>query len=134
MRVFVLLLAMVSDVLAAEWVEVRGFSAAGITVYADTATIRRSGDMAKMQDVYNYKTMQVSGTGKRYLSSKGQGEYDCKNTRARHRFFTRYSGNMARGNVVTSNYHSDIKEIDRWGLVAPATVEENLWKIACKKK
>ena len=134
MRLIVLLLAMVSDVSAAEWVKVRGFSEAGIIIYADPATIRRSGDRVKMRDMYDYKTAQVSGRGKRYLSSKGQSEYDCKNLRARNLFFTRYSGNMGKGNVVTSIYNSDIKKLDNWDPVAAATVEETLWKIACRKQ
>ena len=48
----VLLLAMMSNGSAAEWVKVRGLSEAGITVYADPTTIRRSGDMVKMLDMY----------------------------------------------------------------------------------
>jgi len=97
--------------------------------YVDRATIRKSGNLVKMWGLRDFKTMQKSGAGDSYLSSKAQLEYDCKEEKARILAFSWFSGQMGNGNVVVSNFDTDI-----WTPIFPNSIGEVLWKIACGKK
>jgi hypothetical protein len=112
----------------AEWVLVSGDDKAGRTVYVDPDTIRSKGDLVKMLSLIDYKTIQIIA-GDSLLSIQRQNEYDCAEERTRMLAFTWFSGNMGSGQVV----HSDSDE-DKWKPVAPDSVAESLWKIACDKK
>ena len=59
----------------AEWMSL-GESDAGTTVYADSATMRREGDLVKMSVLFDFKTIQAKADVS-YLSAKAQMEYDC---------------------------------------------------------
>lgn len=72
-----ILLAVVSSSVSAEWVEVGGSDTENFTSYADPATIRKSDNMVMMWSLLDYDTAHVH-EGKTYLSIKAQFEYDCK--------------------------------------------------------
>jgi len=112
----------------AEWVLVSGDDETGLTVYADPDTIHRKGNLVTMWGLIDYKTIQIIA-GDSLLSIQRQNEYDCAEARTRMLAFTWFSGNMGGGQVV----HSDSDE-DKWKPVAPDSVAEALWKIACDKK
>ena len=63
----------------AEWMSL-GESDAGTTVYADSATMRREGDLVKMSVLFDFKTRQTKADVS-YLSAKAQMEYDCAEQR-----------------------------------------------------
>lgn len=112
----------------AEWVLVSGDDAAGLAVYVDPATIRRNGNLAKMWQLYDYKTVQTVA-GDSLLSMKRFNEYDCMKERTRMLGYTWFSGNMGNGTVVYST-----TEQQPWEPVVPRSINRSLWKAACGKK
>ena len=71
-----MLLILSSQPVYAEWVLVSGDDEAGLKVYVDPATLRRNGNLAKMWQLYDYKTVQTVA-GDSLLSMKRFNEYDC---------------------------------------------------------
>ena len=112
----------------AEWVVVGGDDEIGMTVYMETDTIRREGDLVKVWELLDYKTTQTE-VGISHLSVKVQFEYDCAEERHRVLAIRQYSNNMGRGKVVLSN-----SDEDKWIPVAPETIEQSLWTVACSNK
>lgn len=125
--ILMMLLAVVSSSAMARWVKVAGNETN--TTYADSATIRKAGNMAKMWSVFDYKTPVALDNGKRYMSTRAQFEYDCKEERMRPFAVSFHSKNMADGEVVYSAF-----DPGNWGPVPPGTVNDTLWKIACGKR
>jgi len=112
----------------AEWLLVSGDDAAGLAVYIDTATIRQNGKLAKMWQLYDYKTVQrVAGDS--LLSFKRFNEYDCNGERTRMLGYTWFSGNMGNGQVVYST-----TEVQQWEPVVSRSINHTLWKVACSKQ
>lgn len=112
----------------AEWMLVSGDDAAGLAVYVDPGTIRQKGNLAKMWQLYDYKTVQrVAGDS--LLSMKRFNEYDCSEARTRMLGYTWFSGNMGSGSVVFST-----PEVQQWEPVGSRTINHTLWKVACSKK
>jgi len=122
------LLMLSSGTVFAEWVLVSGDDAAGLAVYVDPATIRCNGNLAKMWQLYDYKTVQTVA-GDSLLSIKRFNEYDCGEERTRMLGYTWFSGNMGSGNVV----YSTTEQLP-WEPVVPRTINRSLWKVACNKK
>ena len=91
--IFMLYLAVVSGSAWAEWVEV-GVSDTQ-TVYADPATIRKKGSMAKMWTLYDNKRPEVH-ENKPYMSLLVQEEYDCDDEQTRPLSMTFSPENMAK--------------------------------------
>ena len=127
--ILMLLLAVGSSGAAAEWVEVRGPESETFTVYADSATIRKVGTVVKMWSLYDYKALHVTPVLSPYMSMTKQYEYDCKEERQRTLFWSSYSGQMSRGIVVQTD-----TDPNNWSPVAPGTVGEQLWQLACGKR
>ena len=121
-----LMLGLTASAASAEWT-ISGGTDSSI-LYVDRATIRRNGNLVKMWNLVDFKTVQTV-SGDSFLSQKGQSEYDCKEERTRMLAFTWFSGQMGNGNVVLS--HS---EPGKWKPIQPESIGETLWKIACGKK
>jgi len=121
-----LLLAVVSSSAMAEWVEVGTTNKS--TYYANPTTIRKSGNKVKMWSLFDYNSVQEVGD-KKFLSLKGQNEYDCKEEKIKVLSFTMHYENMGGGDAVYSNNESD----ENWEPVSPDSQGENLWKFACGK-
>ncbi|MDO8437127.1 MAG: tetratricopeptide repeat protein [Nitrosomonadaceae bacterium] len=98
------------------------------TIYADPATIRKTGNRVKMWDLLDYN-MADKISGKPYMSIRGQSEYDCKEEKIRSLYATYHSENMARGEVISTG-----TKPSNWEPVAPGSMAAALWKIACKKR
>lgn len=110
----------------AEWVLIG--TANGLTTYFDPATIRRKGDLVKMWELWDFKIKETKG-GKSFLSAKYQLEFDCAEERTRELAHLWFSGNMGKGNVVTSESNEG-----KWTPVSPDSVGETHWKVACSKQ
>ena len=96
--------------------------------YVDKATIRRNGNLVKMWELMDYKTVQtVSGIS--YFSDKLQSEYDCKEEKSRILALNTFDGKMGNGKVVYLN-----SDPGKWSPISPGSFNEILWKIACRKK
>ena len=82
----------------AEWMSL-GASDSGTTVYADSATIRREGDVVKMLVLFDFMTKQTKADVS-YLSAKAQMEYDCAEQRYEGHTALYFSGNMGNGQLL----------------------------------
>jgi hypothetical protein len=123
---FMMVLSVASNGAAAAWIAI-GVSEPS-TLYADTATIQKNGDVVNMLDLLDFKTAQVSGDY-RYQSSKTLSEYDCKEQKSRIRHFSWHSGHMGLGRIV----HMEL-DSNEWLPVPPRSGVEKLWNIACGKQ
>jgi hypothetical protein len=122
------LLVLSSGPAYAEWVKVAtSQSQGGYTGHIDPDTIRRNGDLVKMWQLYDFKTIQTFGSLP-YLSAKIRSEYDCAEERWRLLALTNFSGNMGTGNMVSSNSHEG-----EWVPVQPAGISQIMWNFACDK-
>jgi len=126
--ILIVLLAFSSCPVYAEWVEVSANKQAGVIAYADPGTIRRTGDLVKMWSLFDLHTTQIAGSNS-YSSIKALQKYDCAEDRSLALAYTKFSGNMGHGKVVSSNSHEGT-----WAPVAPVSVGQELWKVACGKK
>ena len=120
----ILLLAAISTSAAAQWVEIA--SNPTFTTYANRTTIRMAGDKVRMWDLTDFRAVRASASGKEYISSKIESEYDCKEWQFRILFFSDHSGHMGEGEVVYRDPNPC-----RWQPVFPSTISEALWNIAC---
>lgn len=112
----------------AEWVEVSANKKAGVIAYADPGTIHRKGDLVKMWSLFDLHTTQTAG-GNSYSSIKALQKYDCAEDRSRALAYTKFSGHMGHGAEVYS-----VSVQQEWKPVAPMSVGQELWKVACGKK
>ncbi len=122
----------VSSNVAAEWVEVSRNVEKGSALYADPATIQKSGNMVTMWEMMDSKTAgKGPGAGKKFIHSLvSQAEYDCKGERIRFLDFVGFSENMGKGELI----ESEIKPISKWMPILPEDITyKRMWKIACGK-
>jgi len=112
----------------AEWVAVGGNDQIGMTTYADPSTIRRKGDLVKMWQLNDFKTVQTV-EGNSFLSTKKQREFNCAEERTRILAATQFSGNMGTGEVVWRNANEQ-----KWEPVVPESIGQTLWEFTCGKK
>ncbi len=128
-RLFLItLLLLSSSPVYAEWVKVSDSDEAGKTVYVDPATIRRTSNLVKMWQFYDYNTVQTVG-GFRFLTVEEQWEFDCAEDRGRVVALKQFSGNMGSGTMVFTN-----SQIGNWVPVMPGSISQTVWKVACGKK
>ena len=131
-RILMLVVLMLSATsVYAEWTAVGENSDAGTTTYVDFATLQRSGNLVKVWELVDYKTMQKPGYGG-YLSAKVQVQLDCQEGKTRILSSTWFSNNMGDGSVVRSS--SNPGEENPWEPMQPRSAGETLFKIACDKK
>ena len=123
-----LMLGLTATVAMAEWSRVDSINDS--ILYVDTATIRRNGNLVKMWELIDYKTVQKAADVSPFLSMKSQQEYDCKEERTRMLAFTTFDRKMGSGKVV----FSDGNARGEWAPVQPESIGELMWKIACGKK
>ena len=121
------LLLLSSGPVYAEWELASGDDSAKLTVYVDRDTIRRNGNLVKMWQLYDYKTVQTVA-GDSLLSIQRHNEYDCTGERTRMLAYTWFSSNMGRGRVVYKT-----AEEQPWAPVVSRSIDHTLWKVACSK-
>ena len=124
-----ILLAIASHSAFAEWVKVGDDSST--IVYADPATIRTTGNIARMWQLVDYRLPEniPAKGGQDTKSVKLHAEYDCNDGRVRALYASYHLENMGRGKAI-------------WTMTQPATwepipfsgVSENLWKLPCGGK
>ena len=98
-------------------------------IYSDSVTMRRSGDLVKLWEMFDFKTPQVIG-GQRVLSVQSHYEYDCKSARRKMLSTVGFSGHMGKTVVVDTAGSAP----EPWESVAPGTYQGELRKIAFSKK
>jgi len=127
-----LMLAIVSSSVMAEWV-LYGFSNGSkkgiiITVYADPATLIKSGNMVKMLSIFDYNKAQKDPNSPSFMSVKRQEEYDCKEEKKRLLYADFHSENMGKGDIV---FNEDATS--KWTRLVPKSVSQSLGEVACGK-
>ena len=99
----------------------------GMDIYVARASIRRSGDLARMSDLWDFKTTHRF-EGKPFLSARNQYEYDCANGRRRMLSTSGYSGHMGQGSVIGSG-----QQVGAWEPVGTSGPLHEYWKVACAR-
>lgn len=124
------LLLSATGVAQAEWTQIGISRKAGdaFTLYVDTATIQRNGNLVRIWDLQDFREPQTVD-GQLYLSEKTQIEFDCEAKKARVLATIDCAGRMCNGKVVYSE--ADASE---WTAVGANTLGELEWKAACAVK
>ena len=112
----------------AAWVEIGGNDQIGMTTYVDPGTIRHKGNLVKLWQLNDFKTVQTVDDNS-FLSTKKQREFNCAEERTRILAATQFSGNMGTGKVVWGNSNEQ-----KWEPVVPDSIGQTLWEFACNKK
>ena len=104
------------------------------TVYVDTNSIIRNGHVVVVQQLMDYRWMQGNaGFGRfgagphRFFSTVTRKEFDCTEKRMRLLAFTEFSHHMGAGQP-----QDGYVDQSRWLPIEPASLNEGLWKIACR--
>ena len=113
---------MAADV--AKWSVVDGREA--FTIYADTGTIRRNGNLAQMWDMTDAKTGKALGGVKKSQSTRMEREYECSKQQIRMLYVSWHAANMGGGEIVGSD-----DTAGAWQPMMLGTIGERLWRIAC---
>jgi len=127
--VLLILLALASNGLRAEWVKINAND--NLTTYVDPASISKAENVARMSGMVDLKEAKKEELGKSFLSAKSIQEYDCKEEQVRKITLSFYSGNMGAGEIVHTYTDPDKW---KWTPVAHGTISETMWKAACDKK
>jgi hypothetical protein len=96
-----------------------------VDMYADRSTIRRTGLVARMWDLMDFKSAR-SAAGVRFLSVRNQYAYDCANARRRMLSTRGFSDHMGRGNVVAADDNAL-----PWEKIPSSSPFITHWKMAC---
>lgn len=99
------------------------------TIYVDKESLGKEGNRAKMWFMIDYNAPQSDKVGKSVLSDKLQYQYDCKEKRFQIIASSAHAGNMATGETVSVNPDPPVLTP-----VAPGTLDESFWEMACVKK
>jgi len=122
-----LFLVTISSSVLAEWTLVQ--TGKESNEYVDMATIRVSGNLAKMWSLTNIsKNIKNIRPGEKAFAIKTVHEYDCKELKSRLLFVAWYNDYMGTGEIERSSKSPNAK----WKAVTPG-IRETSWKIVCKK-
>jgi hypothetical protein len=113
----------------AELVQIGGRG--GLAIYTDSSSFHKEGNIARMWNVYDYKTAQHGAEGRMYSSQEEQVEFDCEEEQMRTLYFSYRAGNMGEGELIKSNSNSDNL---KWDPIQPDSTGALLWKYACGRK
>lgn len=123
----ILTLTIISSNVLADWTLVQ--TGKESDEYVDSATIRISGNLAKMWSLTNIsKNIKNIRPGEKAFAVKTVREYDCKEHKSRALFVAWYNDYMGTGGIERSSESPDSK----WKEVTPG-IRESCWKIACGK-
>jgi hypothetical protein len=120
-----LLLALVSTSARAAWTLAGGNDES--TSYVDMTTINKKGDLVTMWYLVDFKSPK--GESKKYLSTNGEDEYDCKKELYRTIAIFNMSEKMGKGAVVDSFVTKSIE----WKPIQPQSIAHILWDVACTR-
>ncbi len=109
--------------LAADWTLVVQ-TVHGDAHYIDVSSVKRAGDTATIWVRSDFAVRFKNGS----KSAKVQKVYQCTRSEVRHVYALEYRGDNGSGEVVTSFRFPD----QSWSPIAPDTVEELLFRAACR--
>ena len=97
-------------------------------VFVSRSTIRRSGPMAKMAELWDFKAPRAFGN-MTVVSLRNDFEYDCVASRKKLLWATGFSKHMGQGAVVGSGS----PDAAGWVEVPTSGPLHDAWKAACTK-
>jgi hypothetical protein len=100
----------------------------GFDVYVAPASVRRSGDKARMLGLFDFDKRQTI-EGKAFFSARNEYEYDCARPRQRMLATTGYSEKMGKG-VVVERADTPLP----WEPVGSSGPAFEHWQVACKRQ
>jgi hypothetical protein len=122
------LLAMSSGGALADWTAV-GRADEIYAAFADKATLRRSGNIASMQGLYDFRRQDFTPEGRGLFSTAVLREYDCAGRRVRLLSAIDFSGHMGAGVAVSTS-----STPGRWEAVHEGGIDDAYWQVACGAK
>ena len=122
-----LFLATASLVAKADWSNI--YSDENFSIFADTSTISKNGNLVKMWSLYDFKAAQVIATSKESQSETWQKEFDCQLKKFRPLHMTLFPENMGKGTAIRIN-----DEVGNWTPIQTDSLNEIEWKVSCGKK
>lgn len=125
-KVLALMLALSSSAALAAWTEIEKFDD-GMRVFVDPASLRRSGDTARLEHLVRWPLPQLEPAQPPYLSTKMLTDYDCVGKRERYLSSISYAGAMGSGARVAI----DDNAAEGWDPISADSMEEKLWQMAC---
>jgi len=127
--VLALSLLMFSAAGHAEWSEIEKFED-GMLVFVDSGSAKRAGDTARVTHLVRWAEPQREPGQPPYLSTKVLTEYDCPGKREKYLSSISYAGEMGNGARIAV----DDNEAEGWYSISESSMEEKLWKVACKSR
>ena len=97
--------------------------------YADKATLRRDGDVATMQGLYDFRRQDFTPEGRGLYSTAVLREYDCAGRRVRLLSAIDFSGPMGAGTPVSTS-----SSPRRWEAIVAGGIDDEFWQVACGMK
>lgn len=98
------------------------------TAYADPATLQRSGDLASMWVLIDFKKPPFDGNNLPYRSLKMHVEYNCATIEFRFLELASFEGQMATGRTPYTSI-----EPGAWQPATPEGIQRPLWETACQR-
>jgi hypothetical protein len=124
----VILLVLSHGPVSAEWVAVeKKYQTSGLqTVYVDSATIRREGNLLTLVTLLDWEWRQGKKSPSRFNSTRIEKQFDCADKRFRSLAFTHFSGHMGTGRPAGGSGGEG-----HWVPVEPESINHALWEVAC---
>lgn len=119
-----LVLSVLSSSAMAEWVRIYGDDK--MNAYADSASIRKKGNVTKVFSLFDFRDENTLKEGAAYQSIVRETDFNCKQNQQRMVSFVIYSGKMAKGKVVESG-----DETQDWKTVSREQVARDMKKYVC---
>lgn len=114
-----------SSAAAADWTGV-GRANEIYSAYADRGSIRRTGDLATMHGLYDFRRQDFTPDGRGLYSTAVLREYDCAGRRVRLLSSIDFAGRMGEGAPVSAN-----RTPGRWEAVLEGGIDGAFLRVAC---
>lgn len=128
----IVMLTLMHKPVQAGWVAIeRQYQSPGLqTVYVDTDSIRREGDLVTLSALVDWTWMQGNRSPTRFYSTKLTKQFDCTEMQVRTLVATDFYGHMGTGQVIGGGgYTSE----GHWISIEPGTLNQGLWEAGCGK-
>ena len=129
LRPLIAVLLFVCSGAQAAWDEIERYDD-GTRIFTDRQRISRDGNIAQLSHLVRWGEPQVDPGQPPYRSTLVRTAFDCAEKRQRYLGSTSYSGTMGDGATVVS----DEDEEEDWDTVSDGSMEEKLWRTACKPR
>lgn len=126
MKRSILVLLLLSTSAWAEWTLVGGNDE--VKVYVDRATVAENGNTVRIWALFDYATAQQWSDYLTYWSRKTQAEFDCAKAQQHTQTSLLHRERMGGGESVYT-----VPAGTSWRPVAPGSIDEVLWRFACKQ-